>query len=107
MCSSDLGVFNLPALPYLNSLGFSKEELIQALGISFTVSTVALGAALAWRGHYPLVLASGSLAAIIPALAGMWLGQRVRARMHPEVFRRWFFVSLIVLGAYMVGRVLL
>lgn len=104
--SGATGVFTIPALPYLNSLGFTKEELIQALGLSFTVSTLALGAALAWSGHYPLSLAGSSVAAIIPALLGMLLGQRVRDRLKPEVFRRWFFVSLIVLGAYMVGRAL-
>jgi uncharacterized membrane protein YfcA len=105
--SGATGVFTLPALPYLNALGFSKDELIQALGLSFTVSTIALGVALAWRGHYPLGLASASFAAIIPALAGMWLGQRVRDKLSPDVFRRWFFVVLIVLGAYMTARVLL
>jgi len=105
--SGATGVFVIPAVPYLNSLGLTKDELIQALGLSFTVSTIALGAALAWQGQYPLALMGGSAAAIIPALAGMLLGQRVRERLKPDVFRRWFLVSLIVLGAYMVGRALL
>lgn len=105
--SGATGVFTIPAIAYLNSLGLTKDELIQALGLSFTVSTLALGAALAWRGHYPLALAGGSLAAIVPALLGMWLGQRVRERLSPEVFRRWFFVSLVLLGGYMAGRALL
>lgn len=104
--SGATGIFTIPAIAYLNSLGLTKDELIQALGLSFSVSTLALGAALLWRGHYPLALASSSLAAIIPALLGMWLGQRVRDRLQPEVFRRWFFVALIVLGAYMVVRAL-
>jgi uncharacterized protein len=33
------GVFVMPAVPYLQALGLTKEELIQALGLSFTVST--------------------------------------------------------------------
>ncbi|MEA3154088.1 MAG: uncharacterized protein QOK44_1677, partial [Betaproteobacteria bacterium] len=36
------GVFVVPAVPYLSALGFTKDELIQALGMSFTVSTIAL-----------------------------------------------------------------
>ena len=36
------GVFVIPAVPYLQSLGLEKDELVQALGLSFTVSTVAL-----------------------------------------------------------------
>jgi uncharacterized protein len=31
------GVFVVPAVPYLSALGFTKDELIQALGLSFTV----------------------------------------------------------------------
>ncbi|MBM3341848.1 MAG: sulfite exporter TauE/SafE family protein [Betaproteobacteria bacterium] len=102
--SGATGIFTIPAVPYFTALGLTRDELIQALGLSFTVSTVALGLALAWRGQYPLSLAGASLAAIIPALAGMLLGQRVRDKLKPQVFRRWFFVSLMGLGAYMVGR---
>src|SRR5690606_9980809 len=41
------GVFVLPAVPYLQAIGLEKEELVQALGLSFTVSTLALAAGLA------------------------------------------------------------
>lgn len=37
------GVFVIPAVPYLQSLRLGREDLIQALGLSFTVSTLALG----------------------------------------------------------------
>lgn len=101
------GVFAVPAIPYLSALGLAKEELIQALGLSFTVSTVALAAALALTGNYQMVSAGSSVLAVLPALAGMFLGQRVRERLHPEAFRRWFFIGLIVLGVYMLVRAML
>jgi len=101
------GVFVIPAVPYLSSLDLTKDELIQALGLSFTVSTIALAAALAWTGHYKLTEAGNSLLAVLPALAGMYLGQRVRDKLHPEAFRRWFLAGLIVLGLYMLLRALL
>src|SRR3984885_13918395 len=47
------GVFTLPAVPYLQALGLSKDDLIQALGLSFTVSTIALAAGLAPGGGFP------------------------------------------------------
>jgi uncharacterized membrane protein YfcA len=100
------GVFVIPAVPYFNSLGLDKEELIQTLGLSFTVSTLALAIALALSGRFELALASGSLLALIPALAGMFLGQQVRSRLKPESFRRWFFIGLVALGTYMVARAL-
>jgi uncharacterized protein len=101
------GIFAIPAVPYLNSLGLSKEELIQSLGLSFTVSTVTLAAGLALSGNYPFSIAAGSLVAVVPALAGMFIGQRVRHKLEPETFRRWFFIGLLILGAYMLLRALL
>ncbi len=100
------GVFVIPAVPYFNSLGLAKEELIQTLGFSFTVSTVALAIGLAAGGQYQASVASSSLLALLPALGGMFLGQSVRNRLQPEVFRRWFFVGLLILGGYMVARAL-
>jgi uncharacterized membrane protein YfcA len=36
----------------------------------------------------------------------MYLGQHIRGRLHPEVFRRWFLLGLLALGAYMVVHAL-
>ena len=100
------GVFVIPAVPYLSSLGLAKEDLIQALGLSFTVSTVALACALGLSGQFQFTAASNSLLAVVPALAGMFIGQRVRSKLQPEAFRKWFFIGLVVLGVYMLARVL-
>ena len=98
------GVFVIPSVPYLNSLRLGKEELIQAIGIHAFVCPLALGCALALRGRFEAGLAASSLMALLPALAGMYAGQRVRDRLKPEIFRRCFFMGLIALGGYMVLR---
>lgn len=98
------GIFVIPAVPYLGSLGFEKEELIQALGLSFTVSTLTLGIGIALTGGITGSLAWGSLLAVVPALIGMYLGQAVRHRLRPATFRTWFFAALILLGIYMLVR---
>lgn len=98
------GVFVVPAVPYLSALGLTKDELVQALGLSFTVSTLALAVGLGVTGSYPRALLLSSLAAIVPALLGMFIGQRVRDRIEPVAFRRWFLVSMLVVGGYMVVR---
>jgi uncharacterized protein len=100
------GVFVIPAVPYLNSLSLAKEELIQALGLSFTVSTVALACALSLSGQFRFAAALSSVFAVVPALAGMFIGQRVRDKLQADAFRRWFFAGLVVLGVYMIARVL-
>lgn len=98
------GVFVVPAVPYLQSLGLEKEDLIQALGLSFTISTVALAGALAWHGAFRIDNLALSTLAIVPALAGMWAGQIIRNRVSPATFRRWFLVCLLVLGAEMIVK---
>ncbi|MDM0073199.1 sulfite exporter TauE/SafE family protein [Variovorax sp. J2P1-59] len=98
------GVFVLPAVVYLQSLELSRDELIQAMGLSFTTSTVALGLALAGQGGYSAPLLGVSLAMLVPAIAGMALGQWVRMRLPVPVFKRCFFTGLALLGIYMVLR---
>ncbi|MEI9914951.1 MAG: hypothetical protein WDN29_03155 [Methylovirgula sp.] len=38
------GINVIPAVPYLQSLDLERDDLIQALGLSFTVSTMAMAA---------------------------------------------------------------
>ena len=77
---------------------------MQALGLSFTVSTLALAAALAGVDAFAADLVLPSLLAVVVSLAGMRLGQAVRARLRPQAFRLCFFFGLLVLGAYLALR---
>ena len=104
--SGATGVFVIPSVPYLSSLRLEKEQLIQAIGIHAFINPLALGAALMVRGQYPSSAALTGLVALLPAFAGMYAGQRVRLRLNPEAFRRWFLAGLIGLGGYMVVRAL-
>lgn len=96
------GVFVIPAVPYLQAIGLEKDELIQALGLSFTVSTIALAFGLlrvdAWHGGSIWL----SLLAVAPSLLGMRLGQWLRRRIASALFRRVFFAGLMLLGVYLV-----
>jgi uncharacterized membrane protein YfcA len=98
------GVFVLPAVPYLRALELDRDDLIQALGLSFTVSTVALAVGLARDGALPLATAGTSVLTLLPALAGMYVGQIVRARVSAIVFRRCFFAGLLLLGLHLGSR---
>lgn len=98
------GVFVIPAVPYLQALDLDKDELVQALGLSFTVSTLALAIALAAQGDFHLSVAGASLAALMPAAGGMLLGQLARARIRTEAFRFFFLIGLFALGCYLALR---
>lgn len=98
------GVFVLPAVPFLQALALPREVFVQALGLSFTVSTLALGANLAGGGVLSLEMAGISALAILPAMAGMALGQAVRQRVSESAFRRAFFLGLLALGVHLALR---
>ena len=98
------GVFVIPAVPYLQALGMEKEELVRSLGMSFLVSTIALGVALGHGGALQTSALMGSALALLPALIGMGVGQRLRLRVHPEVFKKIFFCGLLALGTYLTVR---
>ncbi|MDI3147871.1 sulfite exporter TauE/SafE family protein [Serratia nevei] len=87
------GVFVIPAVPYLNALGLARDDLV-----------LALAAGLAWHQALPGALLGGSLLALLPALGGMWLGGIVRRHSSPLIFRRLFFIGLLILGIEIVWR---
>ena len=81
-----------------------SDELVQALGLSFTVSTLALAATLVQVGALQTSVAGASLLALAPALIGMALGQWVRALCVPRPSASVFFAGSLLLGAHLVLR---
>jgi uncharacterized protein len=91
-------VFAMPLVPYLQSLRLDKEAMVQALGLSFTVATLAL--ALRLRHSGALVLLSWeSLVALGAAMTGLSLGAALRSRISAALFQRALMVVFIGLGA--------
>lgn len=100
--TSATGVFVIPAVPYLQALSLNKNQLVQALGLSFSVSTLALAAGLYWRGALGGGELNASVLALLPAMLGMWLGQCLRQRISAALFKRVFFVGMAALGAHLL-----
>lgn len=96
------GSFVVPGVLFLQAIGLSRDALVQAMGILFTLSTAALALALQGHGLWTTALGLTSLAALVPAVLGLMLGQRLRRRLSETVFRRLSFVAILVLGLYIV-----
>lgn len=96
------GSFVVPGVLYLQAIGLSRDQLIQAMGMLFTASTLALAAALQGNNLLSIELGAMSAAALVPAVIGMMLGQRIRRKLSEPLFRRLFFVSLLMLGGYII-----
>jgi uncharacterized protein len=104
LISAATGTFVIPAVPYLQAIGLEKDDLVQALGLSFTVSTLALTVNLVHAGAFELGVAGTSLLMLVPAALGMVAGQAIRTRISPAVFRVCFFAGLVLLGLHLALR---
>lgn len=100
------GSFVVPGVLFLQAIGLPKDMLIQAMGMLFTVSTLALGLALQGNGLLTMELGTMSAVGLIPALVGMVLGRRIRQRLAEQIFRRVFFAALLALGVYIIATAL-
>jgi uncharacterized membrane protein YfcA len=101
--SAATGVQVIPSMPFMQAIGMEKDELVQALGVFFTVATLALAFTLTSAGLLGASTALPGAIAMASAFAGMFIGQLVRSRMQPEAFRRWFLIAMIVLGLYLAA----
>jgi uncharacterized membrane protein YfcA len=100
------GVQVIPSMPFMQSIGMEKDELVQALGVFFTVATVAQAFNLTQAGLLTAATALPGVVALIAAFAGMFVGQAVRTRMDAAAFRRWFLIAMMALGCYLTGAAL-
>src|SRR5262249_51780927 len=107
MISAATGVQVIPSVPFMQAIGLDRDELVQALGVFFTVATVALAFTLTTTGLLTAATAWPGIIAMAASFRGMFIGQAVRTRMDPAVFRRWFHISMILLGIYLAGSALL
>ena len=102
--SAATGVQVIPSMPFMQAIGLEKDELVQALGVFFTTATIALAFGLADAGLLNVSVAVPGLVALASGFAGMFIGQNVRTRMHPDAFRRWFLIAMVLLGIYLASE---
>jgi uncharacterized membrane protein YfcA len=105
LLAASTGVFVMPLVPYLQTLRLSSGELIQALGLTFLLATLALAIRL---GHTGVAMDSVALIdlgiATATAFLGLFAGTALRNKMSPVLFQRALYTILCLLGAVMVVR---
>lgn len=96
------GVFVIPAVPWLNALGLTRDALVQAMGIVFTAATLALAGSLAHAGALQGPMAMPAVLGLAAALVGMRLGAGLRPRLSGPGFRRAFFGGTAAIGLHLL-----
>ncbi|MFT5505306.1 MAG: putative membrane protein YfcA [Gammaproteobacteria bacterium] len=98
------GSFVVPGVFYLQSIGLSRDAMVQAMGVLFTLSTLAL--LLSLQGHQLIALSTAlvSLTGVIPALLGMRIGRLTRQHISAVRFKQIFYLALLVSGGYFIVK---
>lgn len=126
LISGATAIFVVPVVPYLQSLDYAKgrpgreedptdvtratdetmqkDALIQGLGVTVLIASIALAIGLNARGELPLSIVVPGTIGTVTALIGMVTGRAIRNRMSLEAFRRWVLIGLVCLGLAMIAR---
>jgi uncharacterized membrane protein YfcA len=102
-----VGVPVVPLMPYLQALDIRPSEIVQTLGVVLCATSFTLAASLIHVGLFDGPHAVLSAGAVVPSIAGMWLGQRIRRGLSIEQFRMAVFGALLATGLYTVASRLL
>ncbi len=100
------GSFVVPGVLYLQAIGLPRDQLVQAMGLLFALSTLALGLSLRSVEMLRLAELGWSALALLPAVLGMLVGQQLRRRLSESRFRQLLMWTLLLLGAYILLRAL-
>lgn len=95
-------VFVLPWVPYLQTLRLDKDEMVQALGLSFTVATLSLAVRVQMSAPFESMTSSLAIAvsgALIGAFGGLKIGEALRSRLAGPAFQKTLFIVFFGLGA--------
>jgi len=98
------GIYGPPIMIYLACLRLKKTEFVAAVSQFFIAGNIGLAIGLfsfGGAGFGELLL---SAAAAIPTLAGLWLGQRVHARLDESRFSAVLYVVYLATGASFLIR---
>jgi hypothetical protein len=98
------GNISMPAIAYFHRLDLARNDIVQMLGILFTLGAATLGLTLAGHGSYEPDLLLVSAFAVVPSMVGMLIGKRVRDMLSEKVFRRALFVGLLAAGTHLVWK---
>ncbi len=97
----------MPILPYLLSLNLDKNVFVQAINISFTLSSLVMLLGMNRLGYLSATTLLAALAGLLPVLLTLTLAGRLRRRLTAVVYRRLVLGFLLVMGLILLLRLFL
>ncbi|MCH7793781.1 MAG: sulfite exporter TauE/SafE family protein [Proteobacteria bacterium] len=87
---------------HLMSLRLPKDEFVGTVGLAYLVGIVPMILALTAFGRLGQTETLWGAAALVPVLAGMFLGERLRGHFSETLFRRCLLVLLLLAGLNLI-----
>ena len=92
---------------HLMSLRLPKDEFVGTVGLAYLVGIVPMIVALVAFGRLGQTETLWGAAAVVPVLAGMFLGERLRGRFSETLFRRCLLVLLLLAGLNLIVQAII
>ncbi|MBA83364.1 MAG: hypothetical protein CML60_00815 [Rhodobacteraceae bacterium] len=98
------GIWGPPTVMYLTAINTPKQDQIRIQGVIYGLGAVALLGAHIGSGVMRPETLPFSVALLVPALLGTWLGFQVQDRIDQAAFKKATLVVLLVAGANLIRR---
>lgn len=98
------GVSTPVSVTFIHSQRLPREAHLFAVSSIFTIMAVAQVVALSAAGIMDLRLAATSVAAVVPIMVGVWLGQILGDHVSRQVFERLTLVVLFLVAVGLLAR---
>lgn len=95
----------MPVLPFLLALQLHRDLFVQAINLSFTLSSLVMLMLLSRFGILSLDILGVAAVGILPVALGIFLGGKLRQRLPDDAFRKVVLVFLLVIGLSLMIRV--
>lgn len=95
----------MPILPYLLSLDIGKNLFVQAINISFTLSSVVMLAGMYYSGLLTSTTSILAFGGILPVLATLYFAGKLQKKMTGQTHRRFVLIFLLLTGVILVLRI--
>ncbi|MCB1395495.1 MAG: sulfite exporter TauE/SafE family protein [Rhodobacter sp.] len=98
------GIWGPPSIVYLLAIKVDKTEMVRVMSVIFTIGAIVLTAAHLRSGVLNAQTIPLSLAMLVPAGLGLWLGYKAHDRMDAVRFRRWTLILLVLTALNLLRR---
>lgn len=97
----------MPLLPYLLSLDLEKNRFVQAMNISFTLSSLVMFFQMSRLGYVSTNTLITAAISLLPVLLTVFVCGKIRARINNNLYRKIVLLFLLIMGIILLLKAIL